>query len=210
MEIPSDGRLCVGRTRSAGTSQGGRVATVQHWSQTRLQGWLCFVNALVLAKVMLFAEDLHVAEGFRDRALFYLIVLRSAVFSIILVCFDILEEVLVGMFHGKTFAQSIPMLGGGGLEGVLLVGVIIFVVLIPFFGYQEIARVMGKDELLSLMFTKKSYFRSDRTENESRIGPRQIAPKDGDHRVSWQLQTTKLHGAEARPTEHIIPLLGSN
>lgn len=114
------------------------------------------LNAVVLAKVMLVAEDLHVADGFRDRALFYLIILRSFVFSIILVCFDILEEVLVGMFHGKTFAQSIPMLGGGGLEGVLLVGVIIFVVLIPFFGYQEIARVMGKDELLSLMFTKRA------------------------------------------------------
>lgn len=114
------------------------------------------LNALVLAKVMLVAEDLHVAAGFGDRALFYLIILRSSAFSIILVCFDILEEVLVGMFHGKPFAQSIPMLGGGGLEGALLVGVIIFVVLIPFFGYQEIARVMGKDELLSLMFTKRA------------------------------------------------------
>jgi len=128
------------------------------------------LNALVLAKVMLIAEDLHVADGFKDRALFYLIVFRSAVFSVILVCFDILEEILVGMFHGKTFAQSVPMLGGGGLEGVLLVGVIIFIVLIPFFGYQEIARVMGKDELLSLMFKRTTSLVSAQTGRKTKAG----------------------------------------
>ncbi len=113
------------------------------------------INALVLGKVMIVAEDLHVGERFRGRAIFYVILIRSALFTAILICFDMLEEVLVGMFHGKTFAKSIPTLGRGGLEGILLVGIIIFVVLIPFFAYREIAQVIGEGELKSLFFQRR-------------------------------------------------------
>jgi hypothetical protein len=63
--------------------------------------------------------------------------------------------VIVGMWHGKTVAQSIPQVGGGGLEGKLIVGTILFVVLIPFFAYTELRRGLGKDRLHSLMFTKR-------------------------------------------------------
>jgi len=60
------------------------------------------------------------------------------------------------MFHDKTIAQSIPALGGGGLEGILLVGLMVFIVLIPFFSFMEIARVVGEDELLSIIFKRRT------------------------------------------------------
>jgi hypothetical protein len=44
---------------------------------------------------------------------------------VLLVCFDVLEEVLVGSLHRKSIFESIPTLGGGGVEGTLL-GAIIF------------------------------------------------------------------------------------
>ena len=115
-----------------------------------------FVNALILGKIILIAEAFHFGERFKDKPLVYAILFKSVLFSALLVCFDISEEVLVGVFHHKAIAQSIPALGGGGVEGILLVGLMVFIVLIPFFSFTEVARVIGEDELLSIIFKRRA------------------------------------------------------
>jgi len=114
------------------------------------------INALILGKVILIAEAFHVGERFKNRPLVYAILFKSAVFSVLLVCCNILEELLVGVFHNKTITQSIPAVGGGGVQGMLLVGVMVFIVLIPFFSFTEVARVIGEDELLSIIFKRRT------------------------------------------------------
>jgi|SRR5271155_3350604 len=114
------------------------------------------VNALILGKIILIAEAIHVGERFKDRALVYAILFKSAAFSILLVCCEILEEVLVGLFHHKTISQSMPTLGGGGWEGMLLVGLMVFIVLIPFFSFTGVARAIGESELLSIIFKRRT------------------------------------------------------
>jgi hypothetical protein len=76
----------------------------------------------------------------------------SRVLDFILV-FDVVEEVLVEVFKGKTIDQSIPSIGGGSLSGVFFVGIILSVALIPFSAYREIGRVLGERELHSLILT---------------------------------------------------------
>lgn len=117
---------------------------------------LAFINALILGKVILIAGALHAGEGFKDKPLLYAILFKSAVFSVLLVCFDILEEALVGLLQQKTFTKSIPTLGGGGVEGMLLVGLMVFIVLIPFFSFTEVAHVIGENELLSMIFKRRT------------------------------------------------------
>lgn len=114
------------------------------------------INALILGKIILIAEVFHFGERPKNSPLVYAILFKSAAFSALLVCCDILEEVLAGVFHNKTIAQSIPALGGGGLEGILLVGLMVFIVLIPFFSFREVARVVGEDELLSIIFKRRT------------------------------------------------------
>ena len=63
----------------------------------------------------------------------------------------IVEEIAVGMFHGKTAAESFPEIGGGGIVGVLTVGAIMGIALVPFFSFREIARVVGEAEFRTLM-----------------------------------------------------------
>src|SRR5271165_2272584 len=112
------------------------------------------INALVLAKVMLVAEDLHLGSRFKGSPLVYPILFKSIVFAIVLICFHILENVTIGMWHGMTMVQSIPGVGGGGLKGVFSVGAILAVALVPFFAFREISRVVGASKLLSLVFTR--------------------------------------------------------
>jgi fumarate reductase subunit C len=111
------------------------------------------VNALILGKVMLIAEDLHFADWFKDRPLIYPILCKAVAFSILFLVFDVVEEVLVGIFKGKTIGESIPSIGGGSLSGVFFVGIILAVALIPFFAFREVGRAIGERALHSLMFT---------------------------------------------------------
>jgi hypothetical protein len=51
------------------------------------------VNALVSAMVMLVADHLDVGENFETRPLVYPVLFKSTVFAVILICFDLIEEV---------------------------------------------------------------------------------------------------------------------
>ena len=101
---------------------------------------------------MLIAEDLHFGGNLKDRPLVYPILYKAVLFAILFICFDLAEEVLVGLVRGKTVAESIPDIGGGSPSGVFFVAIILSVGLIPFFAFREIGRVLGKHELRSLIF----------------------------------------------------------
>jgi hypothetical protein len=112
------------------------------------------VKALVLAKFMLIADTVWVVKIFKDKALVYSILFKSAVYAAILVCMDILEEVIVGMFHGKPAAHGMTEVGGGGMKGIVLVGIMAFVLLIPLFAFREISDAIGQERLQSLLLKK--------------------------------------------------------
>ena len=114
------------------------------------------INALALGKVVLIARAFHLGEGYDDAPLIYPTLLKSALFSIVLACFKILEETAVGYFHNKTFQQSIADLGGGTLQGILGLTLVLFVVLIPFFGYTELQRVLGEGKLQTLFLKPRT------------------------------------------------------
>jgi hypothetical protein len=129
------------------------IILAQEHINYQAQGF-AIINALILAKVMLIGEDLHLGSGLRDKPLAYSILYRSLVFSVFLVCFHIVEEVVVGLMRGRSIAQSFPAVGSGSLQGILSVGAIVFVALIPFFAFREIGRVIGKSELWSLLISR--------------------------------------------------------
>lgn len=108
---------------------------------------LALINALALAKVMLVAKDLHLGERFNDAPIIYPTVIKSALFTIVLACFKILEDAILGFYHGKSFHQSIAELGGGTWGGILTLSALLFVILIPFVGFGELQRVIGRGKL---------------------------------------------------------------
>ncbi len=112
---------------------------------------LAALNALVLSKIMLIAEALKFAEGLKSKPLIYPIAFKSVSFSALLMVSYIVEEIVVGLFHGMGIAESFPKVGSGGLVGVLTVGGILCIALVPFFSFREIARVVGEAEFRALM-----------------------------------------------------------
>jgi hypothetical protein len=102
---------------------------------------------------MLVAEDLRFAKWFKDRPLIYPILCKAVGFSILFLVFDVVEEVLVGVFKGKTIGERVPTIGGGTPSEVFFVGIILAVALIPFFAFREVGRAIGERKLHSLIFT---------------------------------------------------------
>jgi hypothetical protein len=117
---------------------------------------VALVNALVLGKFVLIARALHLGDTAEDAPLIYPTLLKSALFSIVLACCKILEEAAVGFYHGKSFSESIADLGGGTLKGILTLTVLLFVLLIPFFGFGELQRVLGAGKLAQLFFRPRT------------------------------------------------------
>ena len=114
--------------------------------------WFAVINALALGKVILVAKALHLGEWADDWPLIYRSLLKSALFTIVLACFKILEDASLGMYRGKSFQESIADLGGGTLNGILCVSLIVFVTLIPFFVVTELQGVLGEGKLMQLFF----------------------------------------------------------
>ncbi|MBS0220078.1 MAG: hypothetical protein JSR91_04975 [Proteobacteria bacterium] len=111
-----------------------------------------FINAAILAKVMLVAESLKLGRRFDHLPMIYPITYKSALFAIVFIAFHVLEETAVGMLAGRSAAASVPVIGGGTWIGLGCVWAIMAVSLLPFFALREISQILGEGQLWSLMF----------------------------------------------------------
>ena len=113
------------------------------------------INAFIFAKVLLIGENLHLGTRFSDKPLIFPVLHKCFVFTVVLLCFHIAESVLVGVWHGRTVADSLPPIIGGGVKGVLSLSVICFVVLLPFFAFREVSRIVGRREMWGMFFQRR-------------------------------------------------------
>ncbi len=116
---------------------------------------VALVNAWILAKVMLVAEDLNIARGFEGKPLIYPVLYKSVVFGIVFLVFGVAEEILIGLWQGKAVADSIPAIGGGSPIGILSLALILSFALIPYFAFREVGRAIGESELRALFFSRR-------------------------------------------------------
>lgn len=110
------------------------------------------LNALVLAKVMLIFEELRLSRGLQRSPLFVTIVFEAALCALLFVGFHIVERYIVALFHGQPLSGVQVGPGGPGFNGLLIVSLILFISLIPFFAFKNITRVIGRDRMMGLLF----------------------------------------------------------
>ena len=63
-----------------------------------------------------------------------------------------MEHVAFGLFKGERLRASVPVIGGGGVAGLLSVAGDFFVALIPFFAFRNLSRELGADRLEAMLF----------------------------------------------------------
>lgn len=146
-------------------------AILNHDHDILLQLGIALINSKLMAKVVFLGEHTRLNKKFETKPLIYTILFKSFVFSIILFFFRVLEEILIGMWNGKTAYEALVTDHPGVTDGsamivTAMVCTIMFVALIPFFAYMEIEEALGPDTLRGLLFKKAlGAYKMERKEN---------------------------------------------
>jgi hypothetical protein len=111
-------------------------------------GW-ALIKALVLAKVILIGELLHLGERFRDRPLIVATFWKTLIFGLLIAAFAILERVVGALVHHTSIAEELHLTRQEGYELLARTNLEV-VALIPLFAFRELARVMGEGKLWDL------------------------------------------------------------
>jgi hypothetical protein len=119
---------------------------IDYWRQ----GY-AIVNALILGKVLLIGEMLKLGDGLRKRALVWVVLGRTVLFTALLLVFHVIEESIHAAIKGVPVAESIMSIGGGSWFGMFVYAAIMFVMLIPLTAFRELSFVLGTDVMWKLL-----------------------------------------------------------
>jgi len=107
------------------------------------------INALVITKVILIGEAVHMGDKFETKPLFYSAVYKAFMYSLLVLAFHFLEEIIKGLIHGRDIAGTFREIR---VDDLLARSVIVFCTFIPLFGFREMRRALGEDRFRSLLF----------------------------------------------------------
>jgi len=99
---------------------------------------LALVKALISAKFIMLLEALKLGENGKPASPLIDILKKSSLFTIFLIVLTLIEELIVGALHGKDVHEILGEIADGSLPQALAVGLLIFLIMIPYFTYREL------------------------------------------------------------------------
>jgi hypothetical protein len=113
------------------------------------------VKAMLLAKFMLIGHAMKIGERNTTRPLIWPTLSRAFAFLVLLIVLTIIEEAVVGLFHGQSIATSLGELVGPGLEETIASIFIILLVLIPYCAFRVLDETLGEGRLFRMFFVER-------------------------------------------------------
>ncbi len=110
------------------------------------------IKALICAKFLSIGYVFHLGDRYKKQALIWPTLHRSFAFLALLIVLTALEELTVGYFHHRAFADSIAEIGGGTAHQAIATAIVLLLILIPFFAFRSLADVVGGRVLVRLFF----------------------------------------------------------
>lgn len=105
---------------------------------------LAIVKALILGKFILVLEALRVGDRNGGAILALSIVRKTLLFTALLVVMSIVEDLLVGMFHGRSAGEVLREIGGGSVAEALASAILLCLVLLPYFAFRRLVPAGGE------------------------------------------------------------------
>jgi hypothetical protein len=113
------------------------------------------VEALILAKIVLIGDALNLQLVRATRSsIFEVAVMRSILFSVLVLLFTILERIVVGLIHGKDWAGIAHSFAEHGLHEIVARIIMMFAAFFPFFAFWELRRRLGTRRFYELWFSR--------------------------------------------------------
>jgi hypothetical protein len=113
-------------------------------------------KALILGKFLLLGDAAAIGTRGRTRNLLQRILRRSVLLMVLLVLLTIVEEMVVGRFHGRPVAQTLAEMDGGSLLHVVTNCFVLLLVIMPLVAVAEINQALGPGVLRNLLLSEKA------------------------------------------------------
>jgi hypothetical protein len=111
------------------------------------------IQALVLAKIILIGEALHVGERYESRPLIVFALYKSVVYGLLTFGFHILEHVVHALATGESPGGALARLAAQPGE-ICAYSLVLFVAFVPFFSLQAAGRLLGEVRFLDVLLKR--------------------------------------------------------
>jgi hypothetical protein len=101
------------------------------------------VKALIIAKFVMIGEVAGLGARLKVPTVLHRIVVKCFLFLLMLIVLTVLEELIVGMVHGKSLAAVLADLAQRSLPQVLANILVMLLVLAPFISFRELSQALG-------------------------------------------------------------------
>jgi hypothetical protein len=118
--------------------------------------FVAIIEALILAKVILIGNLLHLGRGLEKKPLIWPTLYRSVVFTVFVGIFTVIEHAVRGLWHGKGLIGGIEDFFDKGSDELLANCLVIFIALVPFFAVKELGRVFGEKRIRTIFFRART------------------------------------------------------
>ncbi|MGB7906080.1 MAG: hypothetical protein WCF43_15405 [Steroidobacteraceae bacterium] len=112
------------------------------------------IKAAILAKFILIGDALGVGEKSRAPRLAGAIVTKSVQFWLLLIVLSVVEELLVGKFHGHSLASTWAAYEQKSVVQMLAKSLVVLLILLPLIATREFSRTLGPGVLRGLLAGK--------------------------------------------------------
>ncbi len=114
------------------------------------------VKALVLAKFMLVGRAMGIGERNLAGPLIWPTLHKTFAFLVLLIVLILVEEAVVGLFHGRPVAASLRELAGPRLPETLAGILVMLLVLLPYFALRVLDEALGEGTLVRMFLVART------------------------------------------------------
>jgi hypothetical protein len=132
-----------------------RRLILAHYNIIYQEYGISLIKGLILAKVILVAEHLHLGRGFENRPLIVPTLYKSFLFTICAIILSIIEFMIRDFSKANAPASIADIFIKGFSYEWFASTLAVFVIFIPFFGIKELARVLGRGKMSELFFHRR-------------------------------------------------------
>jgi len=113
------------------------------------------IKAVVLAKFMMVGRAMHLGKRYQHLPLIWPTLHKAFLFLVLLLILTTIEEITVGLIHGRALADSLQHVVGPIFFEGIAVSFVMFLILLPYSAFQSLADVMGENKLARMFFVAR-------------------------------------------------------
>ena len=117
---------------------------------------VALIEAMVIAKVVLVGRVFGFSRRFDDEPLIVPVLYKSALFAVLVMVFGIVERLVSGFIHHQGLQGGLQEIADVGAYEIAARAIMLTVAFVPFFAFSEIIRVLGRERLGALFFSKRA------------------------------------------------------